>query len=171
VGGAGVFDGSTNFIDVGTNANLDPSNFTIGAWVNSAALGQTYGVIFSNAQDCCGAARGITFFNAYSGSAPQIQVWNSTVFSQGATAVTPVNTWQFIVASYDGAILKIYINGTLNQFVSYAGGVGMPASFSSVIGALGNYHAGSFRGSLDDVRVYNRALSAAEIAAMYNGEK
>jgi prepilin-type N-terminal cleavage/methylation domain-containing protein len=170
VGGwAGTFDGSTDYVAVGTSPNLDPANFTIGAWVNSAALGQTYGVIFSNARDCCGLAKGITLFNAWSGSAPRLMIWNSTNADLVSSIITPANTWQFITASYDGNTMKFYINGTINQASFYAGGVGMPASFSSIIGALGNYHAGAFHGSLDDVRIYNRALSAAEIGRIYLG--
>ena len=73
----------------------------------------------------------------------------------------------FALVSYEGNIVKIYKDGILNESstitasprtgIAYIGGVDSP-----------NYAAQIWDGDIDDVRVYNRVLSAAEIKALYN---
>lgn len=81
------------------------------------------------------------------------------------TAVTQ-GTWYFGVVSYDPNVasgtINLYRNGAV---VATATSVPLMTEANITIGAFGgsNY----FSGSIDDVRLYNRALSAAEIAAMY----
>ena len=55
---------------------------------------------------------------------------------------------------------------------TYTGGVGVPTTYNDVIGGATSANMNyEFNGLIDDVRVYNRALSAAEIQALYNAEK
>ena len=74
------------------------------------------------------------------------------------------NTWYNIVGTYDGINLKVYLNGVLEGTTP----VGSPnaASGPLVIGAAsgGNF----FDGQMDDVRIYNGALTAAEIGVLAN---
>jgi prepilin-type N-terminal cleavage/methylation domain-containing protein len=77
-----------------------------------------------------------------------------------------LNTWYYLVGTADASNRKIYINGSL--VASGAGGSVSPGSQTFLLGTDGNYR---LSGLLDDVRIYNRALSAAEIAAMYNATK
>ena len=76
-------------------------------------------------------------------------------------AALPINTWTHMAGTFDGTTLRLYINGSLVTSQAFAGPI-----FTST-GALrigGNGVWGEyFTGRIDDVRVYNRALSAAEI--------
>ena len=70
----------------------------------------------------------------------------------------PTGTWTHIAGTYDGANLRLYVNGVLVKTQARTGTI-----FSSpnplYIGGKGS----QFSGLIDEVRVYNRALSAAEI--------
>ncbi|PYI88427.1 MAG: hypothetical protein DME26_03650, partial [Verrucomicrobia bacterium] len=86
-----------------------------------------------------------------------------------ATSDLPLNTWTHIAATYDPAQAqqKIYINGILENTVSYSAAV----NTNNDPLYIGMYYSTSYGipGTIDDVRVYNRALSSAEIAALANG--
>ncbi|MEW5805288.1 MAG: LamG-like jellyroll fold domain-containing protein [Patescibacteria group bacterium] len=79
--------------------------------------------------------------------------------------------YHFIVATYDrNGYEKIYIDGSFNQQMNISGAAGISwDSSSSLLISPGTY--GYFNGSIDDVRIYNRALSEAEIQAIYNATK
>ena len=85
------------------------------------------------------------------------------------TSTIPANTWTFVVGTYDGTTMREYINGV--QVGTLAG-----AFTPSILTTTGGYNIDQeegeyFPGLINDVRVYNRALSATQIAAMYNGGK
>ena len=83
--------------------------------------------------------------------------------AQGTTLT--LNKWCHVVATYDGSIQRVYING---QQV----GPGLPGTFTIgiipngvTIGNLPGY--GCFDGLIDDVVIWNRALSDSEITTLY----
>ena len=96
----------------------------------------------------------------YYGSYGDIYVNSSTPPSVGV--------WQHVTMTYDGSVVKAYLNGTLVGTRSVSG------YFPEVSGGLllGKDPPGSleyYSGAMDDVRIYNRALSAVEVAALYGG--
>lgn len=79
-----------------------------------------------------------------------------------ATNVIPLNSWTLVTATWDGTTMNIYTNGVLRKSVAVTG----PGVSSNKI-FIGNENgARQFIGSIDDARVYNRALTAAEILAL-----
>ena len=72
-----------------------------------------------------------------------------------------VGTWQHIAATYDGTTARYYIDGA--QVASRTVNNGAGVSDTWRIGAYGGSPGGFFDGLIDDVRIYNRALSASEI--------
>jgi prepilin-type N-terminal cleavage/methylation domain-containing protein len=93
----------------------------------------------------------------------------NSIYDSGTTvSVTfPLNTWTLVSATYDGATIKIYMNGALVG--SGANSKPISSGVTYIGSAAVNYQV--FSGLIDDVRLYNRALSAGEIQAMYNAEK
>ena len=81
----------------------------------------------------------------------------------GATSALPANAWSHIATTYDRATWRLYVNGA--QVASKAYTAAIPVSTGALkIG--GNSIWGEwFTGQIDEVRVYNRALSALEVAA------
>jgi len=159
-------------IDVGNSSTLDPTRFTIAAWVNVTAP-STYNtnVIFSNARDCScsNTYNGITMEIGIPGRV-YIAIANSSVaLLSSNSSLIATSTWTYVAATYDGSNVRFYVNGALDRTVANTTDPGTPATFDSYVGSLGylngtNY---TFGGSLDDVRVYNRPLSAAEIKQLY----
>ena len=80
--------------------------------------------------------------------------------------------WVMITATWDGSIQRIYINGNLNLENSVAtdGGIDNLTGGDLMIGKGWHPSSGLINGSIDDVRIYNRALSEAEVAALYEFE-
>jgi len=85
------------------------------------------------------------------------------------------NTWQHVAATWDGSMsgsagIHIYINGVESTGgTTVDGGGGAPYDDSTTPFTVGNRptdNARGFNGSIDEVRVYNRVLSAAEIQAL-----
>ncbi len=85
---------------------------------------------------------------------------------RAARASLPLNTWTHLTVTYDGTTLRLYVNGT------QVGSRAMTGALLTSTGALrigGNSIWGEFfQGRIDEIRVYNRALSAAEILADMN---
>jgi hypothetical protein len=78
------------------------------------------------------------------------------------TTTLPANAWTHLAVTYDGANMRLYVNGELVRTVARAGAI------NSGIGPLrigGNtvWPNEFFRGLIDEVRIYNRALSADEV--------
>ena len=79
------------------------------------------------------------------------------------TAALAANAWTHLASTYDGANLRLYVNGTLVKTLAQTGNI---AASTGALRFGGNAIWGEwFAGSLDDVRIYNKALTAAEIQA------
>lgn len=95
-----------------------------------------------------------------------------------ATSKTPVvdDQWHFITATYDGKTSKIYIDGKLDVEKEHKKGAVMKHNKVDVmIGQLAvpepiPYDYSFFNGLIDEVRLYNRVLSAGEIAKLYKSQ-
>jgi len=79
----------------------------------------------------------------------------------------PMTNWVYLVGTFDGSTFRFYTNGVLAA--SEAGTLGPTSSASLTIGGSGYEGACMpFYGLIDEVAIYNRALSDAEILAIYN---
>ncbi|MGI4864810.1 MAG: endo-beta-N-acetylglucosaminidase [Janthinobacterium lividum] len=86
----------------------------------------------------------------------------ATTAKLASNARLTAGTWTHLAATYDGATMKLYVNGTLDNSQAATGSVVANAAFT-----LGRNYAASrsLDGRLDEVRVWTRALTAAEITA------
>jgi len=90
-------------------------------------------------------------------------ITNASYILDSNTTVT-TNKWYFIATSFDGTKLNLYIDGTLDKSISTTGQT--PAS-PVTLGNFGGGGAYRLTGSLNDVRIYNRALTSSEIHRLY----
>jgi hypothetical protein len=79
----------------------------------------------------------------------------------------PTGTWMHIAATWDGSLMTLYTNGVQRTNLPAAGSIATTSDLLAIAkkntsGVSGDY----FNGRLDDVRIYNRALSAAEVAVI-----
>jgi hypothetical protein len=84
-------------------------------------------------------------------------------YVSGATVVQ-TNTWSHVAMTYDGAALNLYVNGELDATIAASGHIN---SIPDPV-FLGTEGSRYFIGLLDEVAIYNRALSATEIKAIYD---
>ena len=82
------------------------------------------------------------------------------------TAGLTTNTWTHVAGTYDGTTLRLYVNGV--QVGSQAKTGSMPVSANPLQIGGDSIYGQYFPGSIDEVRVYNRALSATEIQSDMN---
>jgi PKD repeat protein len=78
----------------------------------------------------------------------------------------PTNEWTHVAGTYDGASVKIYVNGRLEDTRSF----NEPLALNNEPFSIGRSSYGNnyFPGKLDEVRVYNRSLSSTEISELYS---
>ncbi len=89
------------------------------------------------------------------------------IFSTAGTV--PLNAWNHLCGTYDHTTMRIYINGNADaNTLSASITVGTNSIDTRIGGLLANTYTDVWPGTLDDVRIYSRALSAAEIAALYS---
>ena len=77
--------------------------------------------------------------------------------------------WQHVMVTHDGTWMRMYCDGVLTTSIAYS--VAAPIRSNSLGMAVGDRSSSSywrFRGLIDEVRVYDRALSAAEVASLYS---
>ena len=86
---------------------------------------------------------------------------------RASNATTPLNTWTHVAVTYDGVALRHYLNGTLDRTTPVTCAVANSSSQPIRIGANGG-NGEVMNGLIDDVRIYKRVLSAAEIQADMN---
>ena len=94
---------------------------------------------------------------------------NTWVNAQSVTALAP-NKWYHIAGSYDGSNVRIYVNGVLENSVPYSGGVIAPGidarlGCQRIMDGTVRFFA---NGKIDELKVYNYALSSAAIQSHYN---
>jgi hypothetical protein len=83
----------------------------------------------------------------------------------GASAL-PANTWSHLSATYDGTTLRLYVNGVQVASRAQTGTLATSANPLNIGGDA--FYNQYFAGRIDDVRVYNTALSAAQIQSDMN---
>lgn len=75
----------------------------------------------------------------------------------------PLDRWVHLAGTYDGAVMRIYVDGELQGTMERPGPI-HPNSFKLCLGNFDEGHQAHFQGLLDEVKLYNRALSPVEIA-------
>src|SRR5660397_201980 len=176
-GNATRFDGSTDYVNTSTTiasfangtmeawikpANLTPNTNSYvmgGSSSNGDDINVTYALFVKNTV-CPTLSWGTVIGN---GTSSQLvcsgQLYNSSNFSIGV--------WKHLAITYNGSNVSFYADGVLinvtAQILNASGNV-QPYS----IGRLGAYPGAYFNGTIDEVRIHNRALSAEEINASYN---
>src|SRR5437867_209854 len=166
-GSALVFNGA-GFVTIPAAASLNLTTaMTLEAWVYPTATASTWSTVLMKEQP------GEFVYTLYAGARPnRPHVFFNTGTSAkseratiGAQALL-VNTWSHLAGTYDGATLKLYVNGVLVASNPFTGPI-LTSTGALRIGGNGIWKE-FFQGRIDEVRIYSRALSSTEVQADMN---
>jgi hypothetical protein len=166
----GAYHFSSDYIRVPDNPSLNlASGMTVCAWIRSEYNG--------------GARTILSQWNDYSwehsfifkihNSSDKLRIelskgyHNNLADLSGGTSI-PIGEWTHVAATYDGSKVRLYVNGKEDSSLSAAGPIAA-SDMDLIVGGMwfrSNQAAEFFMGDLDDVRVYNRALSGLEVGAV-----
>ncbi|MFA7171216.1 MAG: LamG domain-containing protein [Candidatus Paceibacterota bacterium] len=163
-----VFDGVDDYVNCGNDESLDITDaITVSVWVkrNEEVFGSYDGIVARSGRQY--ALKGVLGTKKVSFFVRD----DATYSASSQTSDLEPNAWYHVVGVYEDStdIFNIYVNGILD--VEDTTGRSMhssPSEFLYIGRELGDY---SFNGSIDDVRIYNRALSEDEIRQLYNQKK
>jgi hypothetical protein len=159
------FDGVSNYIQVNGFPILD-NTFTYSAWIK---VTRPSGVDINNNFGNFGTSgTGVeTWGMSYNVTTQRL--WISDHLNGAYAYVTVLgNNWRYVVVKYNGTTRSLYLDGTLVASQNITTPIpSLPTDFLR-IGSHTDHVAQQFMGSIDDIRIYNRALSDAEIQALYH---
>ena len=170
-GNALSISGGLGWLEVANSASLSPtSELTMSAWVNrTGQIGNNSGIFFKGELVGQQPDWQIVISSGSAGSGTSI---NGTGFATSASSVSdntpiPFNDWTHLATTYDGNILKYFINGNLvgtDLYTDIIDTSGSPLYIGNRFRPSGD--VGGFQGLLDEIRVYDRALSDSEIRSL-----
>lgn len=168
------FDGADDLVNLSVSSALDlNSNYTLSAWVNPDTItgGTTKATIIkrgSNASNNDPLAQYWLRMNQAGGALAFVTADGTTAQTDTFDSI-PARAWSFILCTHDGSTKTCYINGVMTGSpVAVTVGAYTGAETVEAIGCTNTgCSSGQFQGSIDDVRIYNRVLSLAEIQRLY----
>jgi N-acetylneuraminic acid mutarotase len=166
IDGALSFDGLDDYVSIPATADLDLVNLNISAWINTSNYRQD-GFIFEKTSNGQVNSQYNLFLQYNSNSLHWRTKPDSGNYHESRLATNTLTSWNFVSASYDGITKQIFLNANLSTSDSFSGAIVQNPNGISLIGKHppANYF---FNGLIDDVRIYDRALSAQEVQALYN---
>jgi hypothetical protein len=162
-------------VRIADNVNLHLTNaLTLGAWVYPSPSGNNYhifgkwDVVFEYQKSYETWLSGGKFIFSVCANGDESLGPHADLVSVRSI---PANQWTHVAATYDGSTMKVYVNGQLDGQKAFPYGI-FPGTNDLAIGAIvGGVPAGqylySFAGQIDEPVIYDRALSEAEIQAIY----
>ena len=171
------FDGVNDYVSAGSASALDvaASAFSISVWVNISgqpATNKQQDIILKCNQDLSNNGYGFSYDNI---SGNHLNLYKCGVADQKISYALNSNTWYHIVAvqNFSGGApsnVTFYVNGVSAGTVSNTSAFNSSSNKTAFIGGGSTYtNSTSVNGLIDDVRIYNRALSATEISALASG--
>jgi len=163
--GLNLITGRGDYIDMENKLNLNPSQFTVSAWIKRDLLSTNTSILSKRDNPF---TKGYDFRINVLG---QVEMtWkNGGTRTIVSTTTIPANKWHQVAVIYSSGTAKLYIDGVLDKTTALSAPVADTESF--YIGAAGkNNPTDFFRGNIDEVRVWNVALSVDQLRYIMNQE-
>jgi hypothetical protein len=152
----GSFDGVSKYVNF-TAISPTVSSFTAAAWIYITGDG-------NGGINSVMSADKFRFFINNSGNYMRSQIGSSGSYDQTSSVAVSRNTWHHIVLTFDGTTRRYYLDGVMSESnATYGTGAG----WASHLGTIQS-NAYYLNGTLDEARIYNRALSPVEVTKLYN---
>jgi hypothetical protein len=159
-GGALSFDGVDDIVTVADHNSLDfTTGMTIEAWVRPSTLADYRTVVMKN------STNSLVYALMAADWASRPMAYISTTGNEDVSGPTPLglNVWTHVALTFDGATLRLYVGGVPVAALAVSGSIAVSSGPLTIGGNTLDF--GHFSGLIDDIRIYNRALSQAEIQA------
>jgi hypothetical protein len=170
------FDGVNDYVDMAPAGFGTPAQLSVEAWVRIDAKKSGQGahwLVTDSLNDGVSDGFALSVDNS---NRPRLFVGRSSTVRATATSsqALAVGTVYHVVGTYDGSTVRVYVNGVERASAAYTGGVAYVAGRDLRLGrqfATTNVSARYLNGRLDEVALYNQALSAATVLSHYNSGK
>jgi len=169
VGRAFSLDGTNDYVSIPHNAALQPTQITVSTWIKAnptqayshyLVVDKSHGWTDATGWVLQGETNSGRIAFSYGDGVDFPELYSTTNLLD--------NNWHFVTGTLDGSDLKIYIDGVLEGSLPYSG---TPAGNSRNVNIGASWGGGPFNrffnGLIDEVDIYNRALSATEIQSLY----
>jgi beta-lactamase regulating signal transducer with metallopeptidase domain len=159
IGGALLFDGFDDYVDCGNDSSLDiTEQITLAAWVKMNDAGNSQFQPFITKGDYTYAikhhSRNVIEFVIYDDG-----FWQVAHFPIDGSFN---DVWHHVAGTYDGRKLKLYVDGKLEATTAYTGSIASSA-YNLNIASNSEARGRFYNGAIDDLRIYDYALSEEEI--------
>ncbi|WP_334114112.1 choice-of-anchor D domain-containing protein, partial [Paucihalobacter sp.] len=159
------FNGTTDYVDMEDQFNLNLPEFTISAWIKREAGSENKSIL---------SKRDAAFIQGYDfriNSSGQVEIsWkNGTTQTLTSNTLIPLNQWHQVAVIYNGGTTSLYIDGFLDKQATLSAPSATNESF--YIGAAGKLTPTDlFSGNIDEVRIWSTALTPAQLRFIMNQE-
>ena len=165
-GNALYFNGANSWVTINDSPSLDLTNsMTLEAWVYPTSAMSGWRAVINKEQP---GGFGAAYYLAANSdlNQPELAVYTTDWHKLYGGPSLNANQWIHLAGTYDGTTLRLYVNGNQVSSQPQTGGIDVT---NGVLRIGGNSYWGEFfQGRIDEVRIYNRALSASEIQSDMN---
>lgn len=169
-----AFDGVDDYVDLGNPAALNLTTaITVSAWVNISASAAEKKVVAKWADTPAADRCYLLSVGGAGGNQPLFAIHDSTDTPFIATSAVNLlpGTWTHVAGTFDGTNVRIYVNGVQTGISAITGTIRSSAAPVRIGMGSGTPPAGEepFQGGIDDVRIYDRAITSAEALRLAGG--
>src|SRR4030042_380272 len=162
IDGALDLDGRNDYVDCGYDPIFNTANeMTVAAWVTIRSIPTQWLAVVSKGEYSWRLSNNSNQRQFHFG----ITIWSATNPSVNGSTAVGLDEWHHVTGTYDGASINLYLDGSLDATIATSSPIGVNAA-NVYIGENPEAAKRNWDGLIDDVRIYNRARSAAEIAAL-----
>lgn len=179
IGGALDFDGTNDFLEVPHSINYLIENGTLSFWFNAKDV-TNQGLCSKDSRDFDTGGHFTIMIDSNSTVVVRFQSKSATFTIKSALVVA--NNWYHVIFTFGNDGMKLYLDGQEEASNPYTGGLGITSggsgNFEPIVLGAASWSSNDlvatpisipFNGKIDDLRIYDRALTADEVQVLFNG--
>jgi hypothetical protein len=166
-----TYNGDNSQVIIGTSSIFDFStnDFSIAAWINQTSTENNKKIIFKGNPFCDSCVGGYTLFTQ--AGVPRFVIDLSTSTGDRYSAydnsiLVNDGKWHFVLGQRSGNSIQLFVDGKLIKTTNLPQNAAIVDDSGTLLTISGSGYA--YNGIIDEVRIYNRALSPSEIQDLYN---
>ncbi len=161
------FDGTSSYINISDYIFGGLSSLSISCWYNLDSISTDQAILAKWVED-----RAILLYHDAPNGWKFLLSTSSGDVTLQSTFVATINTWQHLAVTYESGVgVKIYLNGVAQSSAVQSGTAVTPSPSEFNIGrdALTGSNTRYFNGQLDQLSIFDYALSASQVSTLYGG--